>query len=371
MSRALWLLIPLVAGCGTKTIDSCAAVTGTCLDAQLEGSSGTSLDRAIIHVSGAGIDTVQDGTVVGGGTVTLPVAVALLFPQLAAGVRADVTLEVTAQLHGDAVASGSTAASVVGGQHATAHVTLGAVATSADLAVAVDDLSIGGGTDLAAADLASPIADLAVGSDLAGCSTLGGACCGSVCGVGECFNQACRCPLGSFDCNGACVNLARDHANCGTCGNVCGAGQLCSVGSCVATCAVGLTACAPGNCVDLKSDPNNCNSCGHACGAGMLCSGGSCVADPCSTGACNCPPGSTSCATECAITTDDPNHCGTCTVQCSAAQVCGASACTATCAVGTISCNRACVDTQTDPHNCGACEIQCAAPKSCVGGVCA
>src|SRR5690349_17701085 len=37
---------------------------------------------------------------------------------------------------------------------------------------------------------------------------------------------------GEVSCNGKCVNLRTDPANCGGCNNSCGAGTVCNVGSC-------------------------------------------------------------------------------------------------------------------------------------------
>jgi hypothetical protein len=41
------------------------------------------------------------------------------------------------------------------------------------------------------------------------------------------------CQPGLTDCNGTCNDLQSDNANCGACGNACGATQTCSMGSCV------------------------------------------------------------------------------------------------------------------------------------------
>ncbi|MBI5067895.1 MAG: hypothetical protein HZB56_06620 [Deltaproteobacteria bacterium] len=42
------------------------------------------------------------------------------------------------------------------------------------------------------------------------------------------------CATGQAECGGRCVSLALDSANCGACGNACGAGTVCSAGTCSA-----------------------------------------------------------------------------------------------------------------------------------------
>src|SRR4051812_47559176 len=43
--------------------------------------------------------------------------------------------------------------------------------------------------------------------------------------AGQC--QPFSCPVGQTNCDGVCRNLNTDEANCGTCGNSCGAGLTC------------------------------------------------------------------------------------------------------------------------------------------------
>jgi hypothetical protein len=128
-----------------------------------------------------------------------------------------------------------------------------------------------------------------------GQSECGGACvalltdaancgaCGNACGALEvCGGGACGCAPGAEACGGACVDVARDPANCGACGNACGAAApLCDAGpaaACVAACTAGRTACA-GACVELASDPFHCGACGHACAPGQTCRAGGCASD--------------------------------------------------------------------------------------------
>lgn len=62
-------------------------------------------------------------------------------------------------------------------------------------------------------------------------------------------------------CGGACVSLASDPANCGACGNGCGAGQSCSASACV------------------YGTAQNCGALGRTCATGERCVSGDCVAD--------------------------------------------------------------------------------------------
>jgi hypothetical protein len=70
-------------------------------------------------------------------------------------------------------------------------------------------------------------------------------------------------------------DLDIDRNNCGGCGIVCAAQQVCVAGHCV--CDVGLSSCN-GQCVNLQFDDSNCNTCNHACDTvhGYHCNGGQC-----------------------------------------------------------------------------------------------
>jgi hypothetical protein len=87
-----------------------------------------------------------------------------------------------------------------------------------------------------------------------------------------------NCPgaLGAV-CNGQCVDLAVDPANCGICGNACAGNHLCQGGSCA--CPSGWEECngAGANCVDTQNDPLNCGGCGTACGSNQSCAAGVCA----------------------------------------------------------------------------------------------
>lgn len=131
-------------------------------------------------------------------------------------------------------------------------------------------------------------------------------------GGGDCSS------VGLTNCSDACVDLATDEANCGVCGQQCGAGELCIDGQCSLTCQSGLDVCF-GVCADLNKDEANCGGCGVACAAGELCVN------------------------------------GTCGVSCPSAQS---------------DCGGLCVDLQTDEANCGGCALSCPEGAFCVGGNC-
>jgi len=84
------------------------------------------------------------------------------------------------------------------------------------------------------------------------------------------------CPLYQARCNGVCVPVSTDPANCGACGTQCPAGRVCVGGACGERCPGMLSACR-GRCVDLQSDSAHCGACGTRCDAGMGCVTGRCA----------------------------------------------------------------------------------------------
>ena len=90
------------------------------------------------------------------------------------------------------------------------------------------------------------------------------------------------------------VHLLRDHlgltgthwgcdtSNCGACGTVCPAGQVCASGSCSLSCQAGLTNCS-GTCSNTQTDNANCGACNNVCPSGQVCASGACVLS-CQTG---------------------------------------------------------------------------------------
>jgi hypothetical protein len=94
-------------------------------------------------------------------------------------------------------------------------------------------------------------------------------------GTGDAWSINCR-GAGSAMCGGACVNVQIDPNNCGSCGHMCMAGQVCLSNGCANNCLAGLTACG-GTCVDTTSDNANCGGCGQPCAADHGCLGSTCV----------------------------------------------------------------------------------------------
>lgn len=109
----------------------------------------------------------------------------------------------------------------------------------------------------------------------------------------------CDCDGGTC-CGGVCVDTDTSSANCGRCGNACGAGSTCEGGHC--RCTAGRSECAPDGCVDTQTDPAHCGDCETSCGP-----------QGCVDGACTCPGNQTFCAPDGCVNTDnDRDHCGSC-----------------------------------------------------------
>lgn len=84
------------------------------------------------------------------------------------------------------------------------------------------------------------------------------------------------CADGTTLCDGLCLATASDPFNCGGCGEVCDATEVCADGACGAACAAGTTSCLRA-CVDTTSNSAHCGACGAACPGGTRCVAGSCA----------------------------------------------------------------------------------------------
>jgi hypothetical protein len=203
---------------------------------------------------------------------------------------------------------------------------------------------------------------------------------GKYCGI---VNGAYKCQTGCGDvsmcpkadggsgvpacCNHLCVDEGNDNANCGACGNTCGAMKTC----CSATCS------------DLTKDTNNCGQCGNACAgknAAWSCAASTCNITACAAGFGDCNKSNSD---GCEAQLDsDPKNCGKCGMKCMAQNAvagCNNGVCTVgMCSPGFADCNNntndGCeVNINGDPNNCGQCGMVCAfanASAACVNGAC-
>ncbi|MCC6216488.1 MAG: choice-of-anchor L domain-containing protein [Polyangiaceae bacterium] len=192
------------------------------------------------------------------------------------------------------------------------------------------------------------------------CGSCGNACDpGEVCSGGDC---ALACGGGTVECAGRCVDTGVDPAHCGGCGFQCTGGEVCAAGKCGLTCGGGLTPCA-GSCVDTELDPAHCGGCGAACTGTQVCSGGGCGS--------SCTGGTSQCGALCVDVENDPRNCGGCGNACGPGEVCSAGDCGVSCSGGTTKCGTRCVDTELDPAHCGGCSQPCGPTQVCSAGACA
>lgn len=193
--------------------------------------------------------------------------------------------------------------------------------------------------------------------------------CGTVCAAGEvcldgtclteCMDPRVRCPVrpeGGGDPMLVCVDPQTDGNHCGTCGTRCGGGSTCTMGRCA--CPMGMRSCT-GRCVDPATDVDHCGFCGNDCGAGGVCTGGRCT---------TCGTGRTDCSGLCADLMTDATNCGMCARPCGFGETCMGGLCT--CASPRTDCGSGCTDTRTDVRNCGMCGVSCGPGGVCRLGVC-
>lgn len=190
------------------------------------------------------------------------------------------------------------------------------------------------------------------------------------------------CPANTSMCGGECVTLDRDPINCGACGTVCGAGEVCAAGTCVTSCQSDEAFCTPDTgpsyCARLASDNDDCGQCGVACGDGTACHEGVCTTT-CGAGQSRCDDADAG-TSYCADLASDNASCGACGHSCDAGLVCSGGACVPSCGAGQLACGGGCVDPATSMQHCGAsdsCDVDagtagtaCARGQACSGGVC-
>ena len=87
-------------------------------------------------------------------------------------------------------------------------------------------------------------------------------------------------------CNGECVDIYSDPANCGGCEDTCQSNQFCSLGECTDACDELLVACGQA-CVNTETNVQHCGECHHVCSlanAISSCMNSECVIDYCNPG---------------------------------------------------------------------------------------
>lgn len=204
-------------------------------------------------------------------------------------------------------------------------------------------------------------------------------------------------------CNDTCLDLQSNSRHCGACNKPCAGGSLCFQGQCVLTCPDSAPLCGPtgqktccpnsccnGACIDTQTNPTNCGSCGNACPKGQVCSLGHCkLSCPNGTARCGttekqvCCDG-TCCNNACINIQTDRRHCGACNILCPDGHVCVNGQCVLSCPQNSpkcgppgqevccpgACCNNRCVDTKFDPQHCGQCNQGCTQGQACVSGQC-
>lgn len=219
-----------------------------------------------------------------------------------------------------------------------------------------------------------------------------------LCLDGGCVFQSCLAGWANCDSsiakgNGCETNTQSDPAHCGDCKTECAfpnADAGCSIGNCtLAKCNGTFQNCddvlSNGCEADTTKDAQNCGSCGASCdgvfpNADATCANKVCKLSGCKPGFGDCDANpQNGCET---ITTDDPQHCGSCAKVCAldhASQKCEASKCgVAGCDGGFADCNGLPADgceaqLGSDALHCGTCDNACDfahAASMCNGGAC-
>jgi hypothetical protein len=211
----------------------------------------------------------------------------------------------------------------------------------------------------------------------------------TMCTDGVC-TPACA-PL-SADCDGneqnGCETSLTTVDDCGGCGaqctNVHGTTACSTVGTCESTCDAGYLSCDndPDNGCETNgdTDPVNCGGCGTVCGAVQVCRDGSCAANPCSPDTAECDGVLPTCETSLGTTTNcefcgDVCSAANGTAVCSTGRVCGLSGCGSGFADCDSTYANGCETALTSVTNCGTCGTTCTssvpnATVACTGGTC-
>jgi hypothetical protein len=195
-----------------------------------------------------------------------------------------------------------------------------------------------------------------------------------------------ECRQGFGACGGHCLDFRVDAENCGACGNVCPASQMCID----SVCSLGVDGSAgssnSGGAGGAVSSSGGAGGVGGAAG-----SGGSALPEAGSGGAGQVDggdasrggsggagggagAGGTDGGPNCIPPFDTPAHCGSCDNACTGTtSICTLGEqghfCTALCTPPLVQCGQVCVNTDTDEDNCGACGRRCAS-GICQGGRC-
>lgn len=200
--------------------------------------------------------------------------------------------------------------------------------------------------------------------------------CGVVCPSDElCSGGTCvECDDGETWCGSSCRDLSSDTSHCGACNNSCPSGgpyttRTCVNGVCGLECWSGRVDCdgiSENGCeTQVTNNPFNCGTCGVICAADEICSAGACQA---------CPVGLGVCSNACVNLSTSNSHCGACGVSCGNSVpngngVCSDGACALSCSTQYLDCDlnalNGCESSKTSHTSCGACGVVCAATDFC------
>ena len=166
-----------------------------------------------------------------------------------------------------------------------------------------------------------------------------------------CVQGKCACPMGKALCQGSCIDVQSDSANCGACDNACDIGLICSAGQCV-----GSTLCN-GRKHDTQSDLDHCGACNNRCPDGKICKDGQCTSG---VGWAYCD--------DVRVWVGTLDRCASCTDRCADGLTCKDGKCVAE--FGSAYCNDEIVEIGSDVDHCSSCNDRCPDGKICKDGQC-